>query len=500
MKDYQYYVSHLNFKEYESTNAFAYELMMRNEECQQCFKLLHRVVNKLVQRSKYFTNYIEKKYKSDPDLKQYIKQKLDLDTMTQRVQYIEIDFLKNLSNVFFLLKAASIKEEWVSLVLDYIKNKESWKRYPYLLSFLENINYVDERKLDLMIAKVGQISLVQKFPDLFLFNSIPKTQHDMSFGTFGFELDSIMQKLKRDKEQDLEELYKIEKKFIIPELEEIYRDYKKVKKEIVRLHNLRKKIEAFITKEFYVNFSNDLYLDYDFFSQKLQKELYKFYRGEASPIFKKQKEQFGLDAEIIKDGEVVYNGVKLKTKEIFSLDSEVFEQLDSIYAEESLKKIISKDTSAYVFRYTMVEPVFDRPTLFSERFRDINLNFNPNLGKNELLSQFKAIIDAYQSNALQTKSIYEILGEEFKKWDKYIHRKKNSNSRQKTEIDSKQISTLVKNCQDILYVYDANKNGMDFKTIAYATKLGEGTISSYLNFAKFLIEEKGFRFLLTTTP
>lgn len=497
MKDYQYYVSHLNFKEYEATNAFAYELMMRNEECQQCFKLLYRVIHKLNMKGKYFIDYIQPRYNNDAELKKYIQHRWEFDSKIDEIRHMDKSFLKTLSNLLFLYKGALGTEEWREFVLDYIEKRNDLDEYSIHSQFLDHIEDVDETELDHMIAVVGQFVLLNRYPETL---SLPDNC-SYKVGTFGFDLNNLLQKIKREKKPTLEKLLKIIEESIILEYEEIYRDYRKITRGLHRLNRLRERIEAFITKEFYIDFSKDLYLEYDFFSEKLHKELHKFYRGDLLPIFKKQKEQLSLDAEITKDGdEIVYNEVTLKTKEIFSLDATVFDQLDSIHTIESLREIISKDTNAYVFRYTKVDPVFSRPTLFSERFRDINLNFNPNLGKSELLSQFKAIIDAYQSNALQTKSIYEILGEEFKKWDKYIHRKKNSNSRQKTEIDSKQISTLVKNCQDILYIYDAAKNSIDNKTIAYTTKLGEVSVSSYLNFAKFLVEEKGFRFLLTTTP
>lgn len=497
MKDYQYYVSHLNFKEYEATNAFAYELMMRNEECQQCFKLLHRVIHKMHVGGKYLNDYILPKRNNDEGLKKYTQRRWEFDTKIEQVRHMDAHFLKSLANLLFLYKGALSTEEWRHFILDYIEKRDDLKKYPILSQFLDRIEDVDEGELDYMIAIVGQCVLLNKYPEIV---SLPDNYH-LKVGTFGFTLETFLQKLKREKKSNLAKLQKEKEEFIFQEYEEIYQGYRKTTRGLHRLNHLRERIEAFITKEFYIDFSKDLYLEYDFFSEKLQKELHKFYRGDLLPIFKKQKEQLSLDAEITKDGdEIVYNEVTLKTKEIFSLDATVFDQLDSIHTIKSLHEIISKDTNAYVFRYTMVDPVFSRPTLFSERFRDINLNFNPNLGKNELMSQFEAIIDAYQSNSLQTKSIYEILGEEFKKWDKCIHRKKKNNSRQKTVIDSKQISTLVKNCQDILYIYDANKNGIDNKTIAYTTKLGEVSVSSYLNFAKFLVEEKGFRFLLTTTP
>lgn len=280
--------------------------------------------------------------------------------------------------------------------------------------------------------------------------------------------------------------------------EEVYWRYRSSRRVIERLNKLREKIEAYVSKEFFIDFSNDLYLDFPFFSTTLQKELYSFYKNEVHHIYKDTAKNMLHGGVLENDYEILYEEVLLRVKETFSIDIKAIESIDSIYTEESLNEIITKNTSEYIFRHTKVEPVFSRPKLFSERFRDIELTFNPNLPKKELVSQFEAIIEAYQSDQLKSQSIYELLGEKFNQWNEKVYRKKRIHLKQDEQLDTKKITTLVNSCQDILYIYDADKNGVSHTSKSYPTKLGTGTISSYLNFAKFLIEEKGYKILLTS--
>jgi len=189
----------------------------------------------------------------------------------------------------------------------------------------------------------------------------------------------------------------------------------------------------------------------------------------------------------------------LELREYFSFDNEVIKNIDSVYIEEELSKLIKKNPNEYIFRHTTAKPIYCRPTLFSERFRDIDLNFNPNLSKKELLSQFENIIDLYQTNELNNKSIYEIIGEEFGKYSQKIEREKRV-YKGKRVVEVKKISTLLNNVIDILYIYDSDKMKLrDSHLIkSYNTNLSEGTISMYLIFSKFLIDNKGYKFLLTS--
>lgn len=110
--------------------------------------------------------------------------------------------------------------------------------------------------------------------------------------------------------------------------------------------------------------------------------------------------------------------------------------------------------------------------------------------------QFEKIVDLYQSNKLKSQSVYETFGEKFNKWSKTINRKKR-NYNKKEKVDTKHITTILNNIGDLLYIYDSHKQGVSHINIAYSTGMTEGSISSYLNIALFLIEEKGYKILLT---
>lgn len=178
-------------------------------------------------------------------------------------------------------------------------------------------------------------------------------------------------------------------------------------------------------------------------------------------------------------------------------------QIDSIYFTERILELMRQSPNEYIFRSTMVKPIYSRPTLFSERFRDITLTFNPNLSIRELRLQFEKIIELYQANKLKNRSIYETLGEEFGKWSKKIERPKRSynskqDSNEKNNASSKDILTILNNITDLLYIYDLHQQGTSHTIKIYLTNMAESSISSYLNMAQFLIEEQGYKILLTS--
>ncbi len=495
--DYQKYVKELNFKEYEATNAFTYELIIRNEECQNYLKQLHRISQKLLNELKLYNQTLKKEFRQDQELERYIIKRWELDNEVMRLKNIRRVFLKEMSNTLFILKASISDKKWQPIFLNYLEKQKLLTEYPYLDSFFSPEKEIDEQLLDILIAAVGQIKLMDKYPELSVPKVDPENKLDMFLGKRRFELDIFLSKLTTKQQKELDIRIEEKNALMTKDYEEVYVRYRSSRRVLERLNKLREKIEAYVSKEFFIDFSNDLYLDYPFFSTALQKELYHFYKNEVHHIYKDRAKDMLHGGVLENDYEILYEEVLLRVKETFSIDAKAIESIDSIYTEESLQEVIVKNTSEYIFRHTKVEPMFSRPQLFSERFRDIELNFNPNLPKKELVSQFEAIIEAYQSDQLKSQSIYEVLGEKFSQWNEKIYRTKRGHSKQEEKLDAKKITTLVNACQDILYIYDADKNDESHTSKSYPTKLGTGTISSYLNFAKFLIDEKGYKILLT---
>ena len=177
-------------------------------------------------------------------------------------------------------------------------------------------------------------------------------------------------------------------------------------------------------------------------------------------------------------------------------------QLNSIYLAENMLKLIKQNPNEFIFRSTFVKPNYARPRLFSERFREITFTFNPNLSKKGLKLQFETIIDLYQSDKLKNRSIYETLGEEFGKWSKKIERPKRGYSTKQAKDEksnaAKDILTILNNIPDLLYIYDSHNQGSSHTQKTYPTNMSEGSISSYLNMAQFLIDEQGYKILLTS--
>lgn len=495
--DYQRYVKELNFKEYEATNAFAYELIMRNEECQNYLKQLHRISQKLLNGLKIYNQTFKKEFQQDQEAERYIIKRWELDNEVIRLKSTRSVFLEEMSNALFILKASISDKKWQPIFLNYLEKQKLLTKYSYLDNFFDPEMEIDEQLLDILIAAVGQIKLMDKYPELSVEKVDPENKLDMFLGMRRYELNTFLSNLTTKHQKELDVLIEEKNNLLIKDYEEVYLRYRRNRRMRGRLNILREKIEAYVSKEFFIDFSNDLYLDYPFFSTELQKELYHFYKNKVHHIYKDIAKDM-LPGGVLENGyEIIYEEVLLKVKETFSVDAKAIESIDSIYTEESLHEVIAKNTSEYIFRYTKVEPVFSRPKLFSERFRDIELNFNPNLPKKELVSQFEAIIEAYQSNQLKNQSIYELLGERFNKWDEKIYREKRTHSKQENKIDAKQIKTLVRGCQDLLYTYDAQRYGKSNTSIACITRLSEGKVSSYVSFSKFLIEEKGYKTLLT---
>lgn len=82
----------LNFKEYEATNAFTYELIMRNEECQSYLKQLHRISKKLLNGLKLYNQTFKKEFQQDQELERYIIKRWELDNEVIRLKNIRSFF------------------------------------------------------------------------------------------------------------------------------------------------------------------------------------------------------------------------------------------------------------------------------------------------------------------------------------------------------------------------------------------------------------------------
>jgi hypothetical protein len=51
----------------------------------------------------------------------------------------------------------------------------------------------------------------------------------------------------------------------------------------------------------------------------------------------------------------------------------------------------------------------------------------------------------------------------------------------------------LNNIPDLLYIYDSHNQEMTHTQKTYPTNMSESSISSYLNMAQFLIDEKGYK-------
>ncbi len=122
--DYQKdYVQKLNFKEYEKTNTLAYELIMRNKECQKYFKKLHRIitkVNEIEQRGKPLIDIYDK----NEELRNYVHKRWEMDQMLLNYSRLKKTFLEQILNYFLILKGAYEEEEYAEFFRNYIEKKQ----------------------------------------------------------------------------------------------------------------------------------------------------------------------------------------------------------------------------------------------------------------------------------------------------------------------------------------------------------------------------------------
>ncbi|HFU76614.1 MAG TPA: hypothetical protein ENK66_10255 [Arcobacter sp.] len=180
--DYQRYVKELNFKEYEATNAFAYELIMRNEECQNYLKQLHRISQKLLNGLKIYNQTFKKEFQQDQEAERYIIKRWELDNEVIRLKSTRSVFLEEMSNALFILKASISDKKWQPIFLNYLEKQKLLTKYSYLDNFFDPEMEIDEQLLDILIAAVGQIKLMDKYPELSVEKVDPENKLDMFLG------------------------------------------------------------------------------------------------------------------------------------------------------------------------------------------------------------------------------------------------------------------------------------------------------------------------------
>lgn len=508
--DYQKdYVQKLNFKDYEKTNALVYELIMRNEKCQKCFKKLHRIIKKLNEVKRKGEPLINM-YLTNKEFKDYADTRNEINSMINYYAKLQTTFLNKLSNYFLAIKGSLEEQEFSGYFKDFLETNlaELSNEYPLYVTVIYDINkiFLDELYrlealdiLDLLIAVIGYKIMSLKYDFVAgIQTSDEKKELAEKFLSY---IDEKLKIVGFDSDIKVNSLTAKMKQNINTNIEPYYLKYKKYINDIIRLERFRHAVEDYMSYEFYIDFQQELYLDYNFYSQILQKDLKQFYEILQQKTYNELQIPYHASIyqnEIIKD-----NNFSLKVNTTFSIDSNLMKQIDSLYFTERILELIRQNPNEYTFRSTIVKPIYSRPTLFSERFRDITLTFNPNLSIRELRLQFEKIIELYQANKLKNRSIYETLGEEFGKWSKKIERPKRSyNSKQgsneKNNASSKDILTILNNITDLLYIYDAHQQGTSHTIKIYLTNMAESSISSYLNMAQFLIEEQGYKILLTS--
>lgn len=100
-----------------------------------------------------------------------------------------------MSNTLFILKAAISDKKWQPIFLNYLEKQKLLTKYPYLDSFFDPEMEIDEKLLDILIASVGQIKLMDKYPELSVENVDPENKLDMFLAMRRFELDVFLSKL-----------------------------------------------------------------------------------------------------------------------------------------------------------------------------------------------------------------------------------------------------------------------------------------------------------------
>lgn len=520
--DYQKdYVKKLNFKDYEKTNALAYELIMRNKECQKCFIKLHKIIcrrNEIEQLARPLLNA----YNESEEIKTYYNERWKIDQNILDFSNLQNSFLKTVHNYLLILKGTYEEGEHAKFFTNYLdqlqrslQSDNSLIKYAKQVSYIHNIiqifrdeayhrglemqeiNQHTKNLIESFIQDIGYKIISRKHDNVVDFSSTKDKQNvietfqnyiNQQLGILGIASDLGADKLLN------------EKKYLIhKDMETYYANYRKYLRKINRLEQLRHATESYMSYEFYIDFQQKLYLDYPFFTQILQKDLLEFYQ------ILQQKEYAELEiphhANIRKKEIVSHDDFSLDLETFFSIDKQLMNQLDSLQFRENMLKLMKKNPNEFIFRSTFIKLNYARPRLFSERFRDITLTFNPNLSKKELKLQFETIIDLYQSDKLKNRSIYEIVGEEFGKWSKKIERPKRAYSTKKVEDRNsnaaKNILTIINNIPDLLYIYDSHIQEITHTQKTYPTNMSESSISSYLNMALFLIDEKGYKILLT---
>lgn len=511
------YKQKLNFKAYEKTNCFAYELIMRNKDCQNNIKLLHKTIVSINDIG-FICSKLFKRDINNNIIKEYINNQMKLDEHITVYENLESDFLKEIINYIIVLKGSYENSEFTPLFVNYVQKKEQelfkneYIKYQKFVDSIkdlfstmygnmqkselepEGLKYAMIELCEILIRVLGYTKL-KKENELIDCIYIPEDEVKL-FEIFQENILLRTMQIGKHAKHEIDTYKKTKEEIFDIEMDRIYVQYKKTIKKINRLEKLRYKIESYLSKEFYLDFDNKLFLEYEFFTDKLKKDIKLFYEN----LMQRKEYQLGtvIDSAYMQEDKFIESKkARLKISEGYALDKNLMQKLNSIHIEENLSATMSINPNNDIYSSRDVVPIYSRPSLFSERFRNISFTFNPNLSLNELESQFSEIVTLYQNNALQTRSIYELIGENFNVWSNKIHRQKREHKQQKQKVDSKYVKTLLDNIPEIMFIYDADKNGISHTVKKYETGLGDGTISTYSNFAKYLIEEKGYKVLLT---
>lgn len=397
------YVKKLNFKDYEKSNSLTYELIMRNKECQNSFKKLHKIILKLMDEAKIYERSMTE-FSNNQTLHLYVSERWGIDENIDRVNNLKYNFLKQLMNYFLILKGTKESYEWAQYFQKYISQKEE------LLFNDQHINYRTfiESIHNMMQNLINEIYKTKSDIDEDIVKSVVKDIYEGFVNFIGYKMMSLkyeavaeikttseikqalfwilekyfekeLKKIDNQCIEDLSMLNRKKKNYINDEMEPYYNRYRKNRRNIERLEKLRHKTESYISYEFYIDFQKELYLKYSFFSEKLQEDLKIFYLN----LVEKQYDELEIKTmssinkeEIIEDKEY-----KIGLRKYLSLDNKLMDELESIYLEEDLLKMIKSNPNESIFSSTSVYLIYSRPSLFSERFRNITMTFNPNISK-----------------------------------------------------------------------------------------------------------------------
>ncbi len=300
--DYQKdYVQKLNFKEHEKTNALAYELIMRNEECQKCFKKLHRIIKKsyeVQQRGKPLLDIYDK----NEELRNYVDKRWEMDQVLSSYSRLQNAFLEQVLNYFLILKGTYEEEEYTEYFRSYIGKKQKelqnngYMNYSQVINSIQimiqlfveeaykkdpnfdraEINFEIKNILETLIQSIGYKILSRKYD--YIVGFVTSDEKQVVAEMFQNYIDTTLAAIGVASDLGVNNLLKKIKYIIDEDKEPYYIEYRKYVRDIMRLERLRHATEDYISYEFYLDFQQELYLNYSFYPSTLQKDLHEFYK------------------------------------------------------------------------------------------------------------------------------------------------------------------------------------------------------------------------------